>query len=99
MLLDKLPSSVRRFADDLRIRKNHRIKEKAKKKQSTLRRGNLLQSERHAILQKTGGRCHICGGEIQGRWQEDHVLAHSAGGSSSPDNYLTAHSLCNNYRW
>ena len=32
-------------------------------------------------------------------WQADHVLAHSAGGTHSADNYLPAHALCNNYRW
>jgi hypothetical protein len=32
-------------------------------------------------------------------WQADHILAHSTGGKHSVDNYLPAHSLCNNYRW
>lgn len=32
-------------------------------------------------------------------WQADHVLAHSAGGAHAIQNYLPAHSLCNNYRW
>jgi hypothetical protein len=32
-------------------------------------------------------------------WQADHVMAHSAGGVHGIDNYLPAHSLCNNYRW
>jgi len=32
-------------------------------------------------------------------WQADHVMAHSAGGVHEVDNYLPAHSLCNNYRW
>jgi len=27
------------------------------------------------------------------------VLAHSGGGGSEADNYLAAHTLCNNYRW
>ena len=26
-------------------------------------------------------------------------LAHSAGGAHDVDNYLPAHSICNNYRW
>lgn len=54
---------------------------------------------RARILAKTNGRCHICGGTIQDRWQADHVLAHSAGGGSTADNFLPAHALCNNYRW
>lgn len=32
-------------------------------------------------------------------WEADHVLALSAGGVRSADNYLPAHSICNNYRW
>jgi hypothetical protein len=31
--------------------------------------------------------------------QADHLLAHSAGGTHDVDNYLPAHSICNNYRW
>src|SRR5262245_16768546 len=64
------------------------------------RRRSLSQSERLEILRKAGGRCHLCGGPIIGHdWQADHVLAHSTGGAHSIDNYLPAHSLCNNYRW
>jgi hypothetical protein len=29
----------------------------------------------------------------------DHVLARSTGGKHAVDNYLAAHSICNNYRW
>lgn len=52
-----------------------------------------------AVLAKTAGRCHVCGGKIVGAWQADHVLAHSGGGNHSEDNYLPTHVLCNNYRW
>jgi 5-methylcytosine-specific restriction endonuclease McrA len=62
-------------------------------------RKSPANSKRKRILQKTGGRCHICGGPIDGEWQADHVLAHALGGEHDPDNYLPAHSLCNNYRW
>jgi len=63
-------------------------------------RQSLAASERAHILAKTAGRCHICGGLIgESTWQADHVLAHSAGGAHSADNYLPAHSLCNHYRW
>jgi len=34
-----------------------------------------------------------------GSWEADHVFAHSAGGTHAAENYLPAHSLCNNYRW
>ncbi len=59
----------------------------------------LTAAERADILSKTGGKCHICGGDIQGSWNADHVMAHSAGGEHSIDNYLPAHITCNNYRW
>lgn len=51
------------------------------------------------ILAKTGGLCHICGGELGDDWAADHVLAHAGGGASSAENYLPAHILCNGYRW
>ena len=63
------------------------------------RRRTLRPSEREIVLQKTGRRCHICGGETITDWQADHVLAHSGGGLHSVENYLPAHTLCNNYRW
>jgi 5-methylcytosine-specific restriction endonuclease McrA len=62
-------------------------------------RHSLSRAERAAVFQKTGGRCHICGGTISGSWQADHVFPHSGGGGHSADNYLPAHPLCNNYRW
>jgi hypothetical protein len=51
------------------------------------------------VLKSTGKRCHICGGLIAKKWQADHVLAFSADGKNSPENYLPAHRLCNRYRW
>lgn len=63
------------------------------------RQKRLSSANRVVILKKTGGKCHICGGNITERWQADHVLAHSAGGSHSVDNFLPAHNTCNNYRW
>ncbi len=66
---------------------------------SRLKRQPLTKSERAEILRKTDGRCHICGGKIESKWDADHVLAHSGGGRHTVDNYLPAHSLCNNYRW
>ncbi|MGI9101226.1 MAG: HNH endonuclease [Terriglobales bacterium] len=62
-------------------------------------RALLTLSERRRIFAKTDGRCHICGGEITGRWQADHVFSHALGGQHSLDNYLPAHDICNNYRW
>ena len=65
------------------------------------RRQALTKVQRDLILNKTGGRCHICGGKIKkdDNWQADHVLAHSHGGKHSVENYLAAHFICNNYRW
>jgi 5-methylcytosine-specific restriction endonuclease McrA len=72
---------------------------KARTKQAATRRGVLAKAERNAVLRKTNKRYHICGGLIKGKWQADHVLAHSGGGKHEVDNYLPAHTLCNNYRW
>jgi 5-methylcytosine-specific restriction endonuclease McrA len=59
----------------------------------------LSRLERDKIFMKTAGRCHICGGLIEGEWQADHVFSHSLGGQHTADNYLPAHPICNNYRW
>ncbi|MDP2856370.1 MAG: HNH endonuclease, partial [Bacillota bacterium] len=78
-----------------------RAARRARKKEqgrSRVRRA-LSKAERGLILSKTGGRCHICGGVVDEKWQADHVLAHSGGGASRADNYLPAHRLCNSYRW
>ena len=65
------------------------------------KRESLSRSERQVVFEKTGGRCHICGGKINvdEPWHADHVFAHAQGGTHSVDNYLPAHALCNNYRW
>jgi len=91
---------VTAFSD--RLQQLHRNREVHKKAGHSNRqaRQSLSRSERTRILAKTDGRCHICGGLIgKSAWQADHVLAHSAGGTHSADNYLPAHALCNNYRW
>ena len=77
-------------------RRNHVIAGRENRAQ----RAALTRADRGKILSKTGGRCHICGGTIDANdWQADHILAHSAGGKHSVDNYLPAHFICNNYRW
>ena len=75
------------------------LREQQKSAQRRPRRKRLNKAERAQILNKTGARCHICGGDIVGVWDADHVVAHSAGGEHSVDNFLPAHSKCNNYRW
>src|SRR5208282_2629920 len=55
--------------------------------------------ERHVIHQKTGGLCHVCGGELDDRWTADHVKPFAKGGESGIDNFLPACSLCNRLTW
>ena len=87
------------LVDLLRALRAQRSYRKARAKSSRAPRRMLAAAERRAVLDKTGGRCHICGGDVAERWQADHVLAHSGAGMDAKDNYLAAHSLCNNYRW
>ncbi len=61
-------------------------------------RRSLSPAERDVVLRKTGGRCHVCGGEVDGDWHADHIAAHSTGGVGAAANLLAAHSLCNGYR-
>src|SRR5687767_10382179 len=79
------------------------LRERRKKDQlaGSTGRQTLTPEQRTLILSKTGNRCHICGGKIKKgeNWQADHVLAHAHGGKNSVENYLAAHSICNNYRW
>jgi hypothetical protein len=83
----------------------HFVELRAKRREGKLSAGRrprlaLSAEERVQVLEKTDRRCHICGGAIgDEKWHADHVIAHSAGGAHRVDNYLPAHSLCNNYRW
>ena len=73
---------------------------KALNKQKNKKRVPPSPHDRELILQKTGSRCHICGGAIDGDdWVADHIAPHSKGGDSSVDNYLPAHRTCNHYKW
>ena len=82
-----------------RLKKLHALRIKAKVV-GPARRKSLTPSELKDILSKTGRRCHVCGGRIKRSepWQADHILAHTHGGKQSIENYLPAHSICNNYR-
>ena len=86
------------FAERLRVLREIRRKQKLALRDKVIRQP-LSKAERLAIFEKTGGRCHICGGVIDGDWEADHVFSHSLGGQHSVDNYLPAHAICNNYRW
>lgn len=81
------------------LREDRRRRQHQRRSSSPFRRRSLLPSERARVLEKTAGRCHICGGEVVVKWQADHVLAHAGGGPHAIDNFLAAHALCNNYRW
>jgi 5-methylcytosine-specific restriction endonuclease McrA len=82
----------------------HTLRQSRRKLKLELREGLVRESlsprERDVVLAKTGGQCHLCGGQIEdNKWKADHVFSHALGGQHSPDNYLPAHSLCNGYRW
>ena len=94
-----LPSSPDAFAallHDLRLVRRNR---KHAVRTSNRARQTLSTTDRSAISAKTGGRCHVCGGLIEGTWHADHVFPYSSGGGHAKDNYLPAHALCKNYRW
>lgn len=91
--------NAQQFAKHLQRLRAKRRSAMRKTKVKAIRRSGVTPAQRRIILEKTAGRCHICGGVIDGQWHADHVLAHSTGGAHSVDNYLPAHAVCNNYRW
>ena len=94
-----LPASARKLVNRLLKLGAARHQQHEESRAAPSRRKALSTGARRNVLDKTGRRCHICGGLIEERWQADHVLAHSGGGQHSAENYLPAHRLCNNYRW
>lgn len=90
------PEAFAEFLHELRLTRRRR---KAELRGTIAPRQSLSPAEREEVFRKTAGRCHICGGTIDGQWHADHVFSHSAGGAHAADNYLPAHTLCNNYRW
>jgi 5-methylcytosine-specific restriction endonuclease McrA len=96
----KCPRTVEALVAQFKsLHESRRSQKRRLRRRSQRRRTIRRPAVRNEVLCKTGKRCHICGGLIAGRWQADHVLAHSGGGGDSPENYLPAHRLCNNYRW
>ncbi|MBE9011937.1 HNH endonuclease [Pseudanabaenaceae cyanobacterium LEGE 13415] len=63
------------------------------------RRRSLSPQERTLVFQKTGGLCHICGGELDNRWTADHIKPVAKGGDNSINNFLPACSTCNRLKW
>ena len=69
-------------------------------KQKISRKPLLKKQERIKVLEKTGSKCHICGGELTAdKFQTDHIESHCRGGKSTIDNYLPSCFTCNNFRW
>ena len=90
-----LPSNAAALAS--RLLKLRNARRRLQKEQTPPGKG-LSAAERTAVLEKTAGRCHICGGVIRGAWQADHVFARASGGHGRASNFLPAHALCNNYK-
>jgi 5-methylcytosine-specific restriction endonuclease McrA len=100
MPTDQVFADVNLLSEALRQLRANRQRQVIAGRSTRLQRRTLSPADRNQILSKTGSRCHLCGGSIGAdEWQADHVLAHSTGGVHSVDNYLPAHSICNNYRW
>jgi 5-methylcytosine-specific restriction endonuclease McrA len=95
----QVPETPKKLAEYPRDLRTEREQRKANEMAFGKKRRSLTSEERDQVYRKTDGRCHICGGEIEGQWEADHVLAHSGGGGHDIDNYLPAHRICNNYRW
>jgi len=100
MSREVIPATSEAFAEFLHELRLTRRRRNAELRGTIAPRQSLSSADREEVLRKTAGRCHICGGAIDGKkWHADHVFSHSAGGAHAADNYLPAHSLCNNYRW
>jgi 5-methylcytosine-specific restriction endonuclease McrA len=92
-------SSVDAFVSHLARLRANRLEAKKGRAAANGARPSIQGAKRQAVLAVTGGRCHICGGAISGRWVVDHVLARARGGEDSSNNLLPAHETCNRYRW
>ncbi|MFT4192797.1 MAG: HNH endonuclease [Comamonas sp.] len=92
---DSIFSCTPDFIAHLRSLREERLRTKA----AGNSRKHLTPKQRAFILEKTGRRCHICGGAITDKWVADHVYAHTYGGEHSLDNFLPAHRICNGSKW
>ena len=93
----QLPPSARELVERFKRLRNQRNQTAAHLRA----RHGLTRLGRDAILEKTGQRCHICGGsiDIDSYWEADHVFPAKGGGPSDIGNYLPAHGLCNSAKW
>ena len=95
----KLFKNADQFSAHLAALRHKRRRRELEIRSHGRKRQSLTPSERQAIMNKTGGRCHICGGKIERDWTAGHVFAHAQGGLHGTGNYLPAHPICNQYRW
>lgn len=87
--------------EDLANRFRQLRKDRYEQNRLNSRQRRARSGDRSVILNKTGSRCHICGGEITrgSSWEADHVFPAAAGGASEIGNFLAAHGLCNTAKW
>jgi HNH endonuclease len=91
----QLPGSPEELVAKLRGLKNRPIVEATDQLQKE-KRHLTKKRDREAVLKKTAGNCHICGGVIDAsNWEADHLVPLSKGGASDVGNFLPAHGLCN----
>ncbi|MGA9527827.1 MAG: HNH endonuclease signature motif containing protein [Terriglobales bacterium] len=110
----QLPQSDEELTKHLKFLHGKRRTDKAKRKEEEQeRRRRLTPDERKEVFNKTGGHCHLCGGnlsevaigelaqerELALHFVVDHVVPVASGGGESLDNFLAAHGLCNGCRW
>jgi 5-methylcytosine-specific restriction endonuclease McrA len=85
MSREVIPATPEAFAESLHELRLTRRRRKAELRGTIAPRQSLSPAERKAVFRKTAGRCHICGGAIDGKkWHADHVFSHSAGGLTLP---------------
>ena len=60
------------FVERLRLLRQSRRERRLEFRDHVVREP-LSGSERDEVFAKTGGRCHICGDPIKGKWQADHL--------------------------
>jgi hypothetical protein len=106
--LPKLPEDLQ---EHLKVLHEQRKKYQAeRRKKGTLpKRRHLSESGRKRVFDKTGDRCHLCGGKrtevSKGELKEerefvvDHIVPFASEGADSEVNFLAAHGLCNGARW
>ena len=75
-------------------------KEREKNKLSSRETYTLTKKERYSIWDKTDGKCHVCGEDVdKDKFEADHIKPHSSGGKNNIENFLATCKTCNNYRW